>query len=191
MGIVVLDLEGTCDNSGVISKEESEIIEIGAVYLDSDLNVVSYFQTFVQPVVHRELSAFCTELTGINQTDVVHAPLFSEAMDLLDDWISYLETDIEPVGEWGGWGGYDFWQFKRNALLVEANEPQLIHIPYLNLKNLFAQNCGVHKTKRMGLAKALAHAGMDIDGLHHSALDDAGNAARLMPYIVGGKIIER
>jgi inhibitor of KinA sporulation pathway (predicted exonuclease) len=65
---LVVDLEATCDDRGRIPREESEIIEIGAVLVDGrTLEAVDELQTFVRPVVHPCLTDFCTRLTTITE----------------------------------------------------------------------------------------------------------------------------
>ena len=42
-----------------------------------------------------------------------------------------------------------------------------------------------HLKKRPALSKALDHVGLEFVGLQHRALDDARNAARLLPHVLG------
>ena len=78
---LVIYLEATCDADRRLSKYEMEIIEIGAVLVDTETLIpVDELGTFVKPVRHPVLTPFCTELTTITQADVDHAPLFPEAL---------------------------------------------------------------------------------------------------------------
>lgn len=43
--------------------------------------------------------------------------------------------------------------------------------------------------KKLGMARALEIAGLPLDGTHHRGIDDARNMAKLMPYILGKKIV--
>ena len=62
---LVIDLEATCDEGNAIPREETEIIEIGAVLVNgSSLAPVAEHQTFIRPLRHPKLTPFCTELTG-------------------------------------------------------------------------------------------------------------------------------
>src|SRR6516165_6304656 len=85
---LIVDLEATCSNDGAVPRHEMEIIEIGAVMQNSrTFEVESEFRTFVRPVRHPELTAFCTELTGITQKDVAAAPGFREALEATKKWM--------------------------------------------------------------------------------------------------------
>ncbi|TAG56450.1 MAG: exonuclease, partial [Oscillatoriales cyanobacterium] len=100
---LVLDLEATCCDKGSIARNQMEIIEIGAVMVDSTtLTIVDEFQTFVKPVRHPILTEFCTALTSIAQTEVDRAPTYPEASAMLKNWLSGY-----PNGVFGSWGDYD------------------------------------------------------------------------------------
>jgi len=63
MHYIILDLEATCWEEK--SDKANEIIEIGAVKLDENLEVVDTFSQYVRPVISPELSDFCKTLTSI------------------------------------------------------------------------------------------------------------------------------
>ncbi|MFU2510098.1 3'-5' exonuclease [Pseudoalteromonas sp. ASV78] len=69
--IVVVDIEHTCTDDGSTPPEARETIEIGAALIDTtSLQVVDEFSRLVRPATHPKLSQFCTELTGITQTEL-------------------------------------------------------------------------------------------------------------------------
>ena len=73
---IALDLETTG-----LSRENDQIIEIGAVKFQGD-RVLDTYRTFVNP--NRRLDDFIRRYTGISQTDVDDAPIFaSVAADLV------------------------------------------------------------------------------------------------------------
>jgi inhibitor of KinA sporulation pathway (predicted exonuclease) len=78
---LVIDLEATTSEGGkAFPPHEMETIEIGAVLVRAaTLEPIDEHQTFVRPVRHPVLLAFCMELTGIRQDMVDGAPLFHEA----------------------------------------------------------------------------------------------------------------
>lgn len=171
---LVVDLEATCDRTGM-PREETEIIEIGAVLVDPvTLEPIGEHQTFVRPRIHPTLSAFCTELTTIRQDDVVHAPTFPEAIEGLRTWLAGRDVLFSS------WGEYD-----RNQLSRERHRHG-IRLPWgkghFNVKAAFAERTG---TARCGMAEALARAGIALTGTHHRGLDDARNIAKLLPLALG------
>ena len=170
---LVVDLEATCDDRGAVPRAESEIIEIGAVLVDAHtLEPVEEFQTFVRPVRHPVLTAFCTELTTITQADVAGAPLFTE-----------VAPELRAFGEgavWCSWGNYDRNKLEEDARFHGIAMP--LPGPYMNLKDVFARTVG---GRRRGNRNALARVGLRATGTHHRGIDDARNIARLLPFALG------
>ncbi|MCC3426177.1 MAG: exonuclease domain-containing protein [Microcoleus sp. PH2017_01_SCD_O_A] len=176
---LVLDLEATCCDKGSIARNQMEIIEIGAVMVDSTtLTIVDEFQTFVKPVRHPILTEFCTALTSIAQTEVDRAPTYPEASAMLKNWLSGY-----PNGVFGSWGDYDRKQFKKDSNFHQLPFP--IACPHINLKQLFSETQGL--PKRYGMEKALELAALPLEGTHHRGIDDARNIAKLLPYILRQK----
>ncbi len=169
---IITDLEATCDDNNKMPKHLSEIIEIGAVAVNQDLQVISEFQTFVKPVKTTILTDFCMQLTKIKQSDVDSAKVFEQAYYNFEEW--FLQFN-DPI--FCSWGGYDF-----RALNRACNEIKIkFHFDKgTNLKHLFGkkQNNG----KEVGLGKALNIAGLKFIGTPHRGIDDSKNIARLMPY---------
>jgi inhibitor of KinA sporulation pathway (predicted exonuclease) len=168
---LVVDLEATCDDQGAVPRDQSEIIEIGAVLVEGQsLRPVAEFQTFVRPIIHPRLTRFCVELTTITQDDVDHAPTFREAA-----------ARIAAFGDGAlfcSWGAYD-----RNQLEADARRhglPSPLGPPHWNLKEGFAKAAGDRRT--MGNRAALRRVGLAATGTHHRGIDDARNIARLLPY---------
>jgi 3'-5' exoribonuclease 1 len=175
---LVIDLEATCDENYKIPRNQTEIIEIGAVLVDGDtLSPVDEFATFVKPIVHRTLTPFCTKLTSITQADVENAPGFRDAIASLSRFIG----DREAL--FSSWGDYDRDQLGRDA------QRHGVKLPFggrhLNLKKRFSEQLG--ETRRYGMSEALRRVGLRLHGTHHRGIDDARNIARLLPWITGRK----
>ena len=69
--LAIIDFEATCCDKNSFPRNEMEIIEIGMVIVDYDtFEKVSEFQSFVKPVRHDKLTAFCKNLTSITQETV-------------------------------------------------------------------------------------------------------------------------
>jgi inhibitor of KinA sporulation pathway (predicted exonuclease) len=84
--LVVLDFEATCQPGTPPSPQE--VIEFPSVLVSlRDRAVVDSFGTFVRPVHHPTLSAFCTELTTIRQEDVDAAPVFADVLAAHRAWL--------------------------------------------------------------------------------------------------------
>jgi 3'-5' exoribonuclease 1 len=175
---VVIDLEATCCDDDSFPRDETEIIEIGAVLVDGPtLAPLSEFQTFVRPVRHRTLTAFCTKLTTITQADVDTAPRFPQAIAALAAFLK----DRDAL--FCSWGGYDKNQFRRDAQRHRVSLP--LGERHINMKETFSRRLG--ESRQYGTGQALRRLGLSFSGTHHRAIDDARNIARLLPFVLGAQ----
>lgn len=176
---IVLDLEATCDDPKRDPNSE-EIIEIGACLATQYGEVLSEFQTFVKPVKQPVLTEFCIGLTHIDQAAVDAAPEFEEAIRAFNEWITRCGLKYGAPVAWCSWGEYDRKQFERNARLLDAEMPMILSIEHMNLKNVYGKAVGRGK-KMVGMGIALSCEKMLFEGTPHRGIDDAKNAARLLP----------
>jgi 3'-5' exoribonuclease 1 len=179
---LVIDLEATCDNGGLVPKREMEIIEIGAVLVDAiNFEPIAEFQSFVRPVRHPTLTPFCRQLTSITQAEVDAAPGFPEVIRSLQDFMN----NQRPL--FCSWGNYDRGQFGLDAGYHQVELP--FGSDHLNLKQAFSDALGTRK--RFGMAAALRELGIPLTGTHHRGIDDARNIATILPYAIGARPIVR
>ena len=180
---LVLDLEATCCDRKQISRQEMEIIEIGSVMVEAEnLTIISEFQTFVKPVRNPLLTNFCQQLTSIAQAQVDTAPSYAEAIDKFKQWLYQYNNFV-----FGSWGEYDRKQIEQDCRFHQLSYP--IASEHINLKRLFSSNQNLQR--RYGMAQALKLAGIELQGTHHRGIDDAKNIAKLLPYILGQKQLEK
>ena len=182
--VLVIDLEATCSDDGAIDELSMETIEIGACFVNGDGIVLGSFQSFVRPIQNPELTNFCVQLTGIRQENVDSAPSFAIAADLLAQFVGRHKTS-ETI--WFSWGKYDLKQIARDS--IRHGIPNPIELPHQNAKRLFAKAQRIGK--EVGMSRACQMVGLEIEGAHHRALDDALNIARLLPWVHGDKFIKR
>ncbi len=169
---LIVDLEATCTKDNSIPRHKMEIIEIGAVLLNSrNLQIESEFQTFIKPILNPSLTDFCKSLTTIDQQEVDQAPLFPEALKSFQSW-------FYPFGSYlfCSWGDYDKNQFKKDCKLHNVGYP----FPggHLNLKKAFSRF--LDSPKKFGMTEALNKLRIELEGVHHRGIDDARNTARIV-----------
>lgn len=173
--LVVIDIEHTCTADGSIPPNEREIIEIGAILVSTkSLLPIREFNQFIRPEQHPALSKFCTELTGISQSQVTAAEDFKRVFAEFRKWLPEEGKYI-----FSSWGSYDLIQINIDC----ANHQLMDFAPKtpLNLKKAFAK---IQKIKpQIGLQRALNLSGVDIEGSQHRAIYDARNTVKLLPQI--------
>jgi len=172
---LVIDLEATCCDLKTIARHQMEMIEIGAVMVDTKtLKVVREFQTFIKPIRYPLLTDFCRELTKITQENVDNAPLFPEAINNFKQWLYQYDKFI-----FCSWGDYDRKQFEQDCQYHKIPYP--IKGGHINLKKEFSQSQNL--PKKLGMKQALEYVNLTLEGTHHRGIDDARNIAKLLPFI--------
>lgn len=175
MEYIIFDLEATCwENTHT---KISEIIEIGSVKLNNNLEVIDTFSIFVKPYINPILSSFCTDLTTISQDNVNSAPNFAEAMCKFETFITSTSEHIKLIS----WGNYDKNQIIEESLIKKYSGPILRLLnTHINLKNKFSKS---YNFKRAGMASALKYLNIKLEGTHHRGIDDAKNISLIFQKI--------
>ncbi|MBA3680350.1 MAG: exonuclease domain-containing protein [Bacteroidetes bacterium] len=169
MKYIIVDLEATCWENKDLQKK-NEIIEIGAVCINTEGEIQSEFSEFVKPLINPVLSEFCKKLTTIKQNDIDAAESFKEVIERFKNWINVNEDYMLC-----SWGFYDKSQFKSDCELHKLGTNWLNH--HISLKHQYAE---IKKLQRpIGMAGALKIEKLQIDGTHHRGIDDARNIAKI------------
>ncbi|GAA4202777.1 3'-5' exonuclease [Actinocatenispora rupis] len=174
----VIDVEATCWEGQPPPGAVSEIIEIGLTVVDvAARRRVSRHGILVRPA-RSTVSDFCTELTGLTQSEVDGGVSFADACRILT---GEYAAGTRP---WASWGEYDRRQFARQSRADGVEYPfghptERLHT---NAKAVFATAYGLRR--RAGMAGALDLAGLPLEGRHHRGEDDAWNIAALVLDLV-------
>ena len=176
--LCVMDVEATCDrsNKGWVH----EIIELPVVLVDlHTLTIVDEFQSYVRPTVNTTLTEFCTQLTGITQSQVDAAPTLPEVLEKVDAFLT--SQGLDYTGDTRDFafatdGPWDLMHF----LDGECNRKDIPKPAYfdkwVNIKDLYAD---FYRVRRCKIAKMLEGQGMKFEGRLHSGIDDTRNIARI------------
>lgn len=169
MNYIIFDLEATCWRGR--PRIQQETIEIGAVKINEYAEVVGVFNRFIKPVINPILSAFCRELTSISQVDINRADKFPKVIEDFQDWIEIFDEDYL----FGSWGDFDKRMLKLDCQLHDYDTEWLDH--HINLKNQYRDIKKFRKPK--GLKSATELEGFEFTGIHHRAIADAENLAKI------------
>jgi inhibitor of KinA sporulation pathway (predicted exonuclease) len=173
MNYLVVDLECTCTDNNAFPREQMEVIEIGAMLLDENLEEISEFSTFVKPTINPILEQFCKDLTKIKQSDV-------DAASIINDVLPEFEKWARSFGDYKftSWGAFDYKHIQRECDLKKIINPLLQN--NLNYKVRFAKIKNLKRKNGVGLQKALNIMKMKFEGIPHRAIYDAKNVVRIM-----------
>lgn len=173
----MLDFEATCDKPQI---HPQEIIEFPILKLNGrTMEIESTFHMYVQPVVHPQLTPFCTELTGIIQAMVDGQPSLQQVLERVDEWMAkegLLDPNVKSIfvtcGDW-------------DLKVMLPGQCQYLGLPvadyfkqWINLKKAysFAMGCWP-KNGLLDMNKGLS---LQHIGRPHSGIDDCKNIANIM-----------
>jgi len=171
MNFIIYDLEATCWEGRPPNKVQ-EIIEIGAIALNPYGEVTGSFNKFVRPVVNPNLSLFCRQLTSIEQEQVNRAKEFPQVIEHFQDWAAIFEEDYLLAS----WGRFDKRMLIQDCELHEM-EADWIAPHHFNIKQEYTQLKGLRKAR--GLRRSVEKEGFEFTGMHHRAISDAENLAKI------------
>lgn len=153
----VVDVEATCWEGRTPAGRTNEIIEIGLCVVDlQEGERVARHRVLVRPA-RSEVSEFCTELTGLTPEEVEGGVDFAAACAILE------REHRSRSRPWASWGDYDRKQFERQC--AATGVPYPFGSRHTNAKLRFSESYGL--TRRLGMARALAEAGLPLEGRHH------------------------
>ncbi|ELT98134.1 hypothetical protein CAPTEDRAFT_225969 [Capitella teleta] len=175
---LVLDFEATCDDK--VQVDPQEIIEFPVLKVNAKtFEVESTFHQYVEPRVHKQLSPFCVELTGIIQ-DMVDGQQHLEAV--LGDFQKWMQ-DEGLLNE-----GVKFifvtcgdWDLKKmlpsQAKYFDIAYPDHMK-SWINIKRPFTDVVGQYPKNDM--MEMLQKLNIAHTGRHHSGIDDCKNIAKIL-----------
>jgi inhibitor of KinA sporulation pathway (predicted exonuclease) len=177
--LLAIDVTSNCwENDAAKSPPDAkhDIIEIGVVPIDLDTLVMGEAASFLVKPKTAKVSAFCTNITSITQEMVEKDGLsFKTAIKKLTHDFNSKET------VWLSWSEFD-----RYIIRNRCNERK-VQYPFAtrhyNLKSLITIIMGLEKAPR--LPEAMELMGLQYEGHHYRAKDDAANMARLAVEMFG------
>jgi inhibitor of KinA sporulation pathway (predicted exonuclease) len=150
------------------------VIEFPSVIVDIEKKIIleDKFQVFVKPSKNPVVSKFCFDLTGITQAQVDNGISFPDALKqhtkFMDAYRPYI---ICTCGDW---------DLKTMLPIEEKIHDLKIPGPYrrwINIKKAFAEVYGAAHWG--GMPQMLQFLKLELEGRHHSGIDDCRNIARI------------
>lgn len=148
-----------------------EIMEIGAVMLDENLQQIDEFKEYVKPQMN-QIGERYTELTGITNEMVENADNFVPVFNRFLEW---CKDDYKIFS----WGGTDKVQVKRECAYkgIEVEKIKYMLKNWVDFQSQFSKTLGIYKS--VALKDAVNYAGIEVEGKLHDAYWDAKNTASL------------
>lgn len=178
MHYIVFDLEFNQDFSSSHSLGEKkplcpfEIIQIGAIKLDSNLNTVSTFNRYVRPTIYTQINPFIKDLTGITTDQLLSEERFPKV------YKEYMEFIGESDSVFCIWGMSDMKELYRNVEYHKLDKTQLPDM-FINLQPYVSTHFGFSLAKLLKLQTAVELLHILMPYTFHDALSDAYYTAEI------------
>ena len=178
MDYIIFDLEWNQCPDGKEFEEKSlpfEIIEIGAVKLNSEYHELDRFSERIRPAVYRAMHFRTQEILQIDFESLENARTFPE---VLKDFLSWCGDRVHFCT----WGPLDLYELQRNLRYYGLQNPFRTPLCYYDIQKLFSIVYEDRKIKRsleyaagfLQIAKGLSF---------HSALNDALYTAEILRHL--------
>lgn len=168
MYYIIMDLEW---NNAYVHKTKSfmnEIIEVGAVMLNEELEEISEFSCFVKSRIGKKIRSNIKKLTHITNDDMRSGEPFETVMQKFEEWIGGRENVILT------WGNSDIRVIIENFHMLTGRKTVPFLSNYTDVQRYFQLKKEIPTEKQLGLFNAAEEVGMDPDSFsHHRALDDS------------------
>lgn len=182
MNYIIFDLEFNQDIPSLKEyyKDKSrfpfEIIQIGAIKLDSDFKTIATFNHLIKPTIYANIAEFITELTGITMKELENEDLFPI---IFKEFLNFIgeEECIFCV-----WGTSDMKELYRNITYHQIpykNIPKM----YINIQPFTSLYVGISKKELLRLENAVSILNIPITYKFHDALSDACYTAEIFKKV--------
>lgn len=190
MNYIIYDLEFNQKSPDSLNIETTnsylpfEIIQIGALKLSENFEIVSKFNTLIKPTVHKTINPFIESLTGINDSKVSSCKSF---LQVYEDFIRFI-GDNEIV--LCVWGTVDIKELLRN---IEFHKLSTLSNPifYIDVQYYASKYFKVPKGTRIGLKNAVEILNISENDKFHDAFNDAYYTSEVFKTIYDGTTIPK
>lgn len=184
MNYIVFDLEWNQCPYGKDREEPElpfEIIEIGAVRMDSSLQILDSFHELIHPQVYPVFHFMTKEIISLREEELLNQPSFSEAAGRFLEWCGEA-----PV--FCTWGSSDLTELQRNMEWYHLPLPFPFPLFYYDIQKIFSIIYEDRKTRR-SLESAVDYLQLSKNRPFHNAFDDAYYTAEIMQNLTEDAIL--
>lgn len=174
MNFVILDLEWNPSYSKKLKGFINEIIEFGAIKVNSNLEITDTFSALIKPQVGKKLSEKISALTNITDEDIEDGCTYTHA---LSGFKKFLSDSVLMT-----WGITDIYTLMENSRYYLQNDKLFFIDSYVNLQD-YCEDMLIQKGikssqksagKQIGLITAAELLEINDNNIsHHRALDDS------------------
>lgn len=181
MDYIVFDLEFNQDFAPTqkekrVRRSYFEIIQIGAVKLNQNLESIDTFRRFVKPTIYPIINPFITELTGITTKQLEEEKTFPDVFQAFIQFTGGADS-ISCI-----WGMADLKELFRNVKYHELDQERLSK-RYINLQTYASLHFNLSQKKLLKLKSTVELLNIPETYPFHDALNDAHYTAEIFKKI--------
>lgn len=176
MNYIVLDLEWNQSPSGKRFQNKNlpfEIIEIGAIKLNSKFKEIDRFSELIKPRVYKNINHIIGNITHLDMEELNKARSFKEVMK---DFLEFCGDDYIFCT----WGNLDLLELQRNMKYFGLKPLSKAPICFMDVQKIFALQTEGKKNQHT-LEYAVDYYKIEKDVPFHRAVTDAYYTAKIMP----------
>lgn len=178
MNYIVLDLEwnqGTPDNT--IKRMPFEIVEIGAVKVNSKYEIIDTFQVLIKPRAYPELNYSVHKVIPLEMEEIRQKGVsFAQAVKEFFHWCG------EEEYRFCTWGSMDLTELQRNLKHFKVEVPLKTPIYYYDIQKCYGLEYPAEKGMS-ALEDAVTKLGIEKSEQFHRAADDARYTAEVLKQL--------
>lgn len=182
MDFIVLDIE--FNGRKFASELPMEVLEIGAVRLNSALEPLDEFDSLIKPVYFSKLNSFIRKKTGIVQEDIDRADGFPAVAARFVAWLQRSEQFLLVT-----WGGEDLKRIVLDTRMHQLDDAFWMAAPYYDLLKGYLRYKGV--SNDVSVEAAMADLDLPVSGEAHRALEDARMTSEMFRRLFPALDLER
>ncbi len=175
MNYIVLDFEWNQSNTGrepEVKVIPFEIIDIGAVKLNSDREMIDEYNQLVKPAVYQQMHRITSSLIHLRMKDLEKGKPF---MEVIREFFSWCGDDYVYCT----WGPLDLYELQRNMNYYNMEPLSDVPIRFLDVQKLFSIAYEDSKLRR-SLEYAIDYLKIEKDVPFHRAYSDAYYTAKVL-----------
>lgn len=173
MNYIVLDLEfnqpynfKTGTRTLLEPKVPFEIIQLGAVKMDNDLNITESFNYFIKPQIYGRIHPVVEKLTGITIDKLKNSNNFLSAFNA---FTSFIGTEPAVLCSWGV---DDIKSLFRNIIYYNCDQDKITK-NYINIQSMATKVLNFENGNSIGLKTAVELLNIPEETAFHDAFNDA------------------
>ena len=178
MNYIIFDLEWNQCPDGKAKEDPSlpfEILEIGAVKLNSEKQEIDRFHELIQPSVYKKLHPMTQSIIHLSIDKLAKADHFPSVCERFYEWCG-------PDAVYCTWGSLDLLELQRNMRYDNMENHFPFPLKYLDIQKLYSI-CFDDGKSRKSLETAVEELLLQKSGSFHAALADAIYTSEILKLI--------